>query len=113
MHEWVPAVCRGEAVFAVALTELEVGSDLAAMAMPVVREAGGWRLSGSKVWIMRASEADVYTFFARTLPDAGARGITGFLVPSGSEGLSGVEIDAMWPDRVGRVPAGAMSPRKT
>lgn len=103
LHEWAPAVCRGEAVSAVALTEPDVGSDLAAMAMPAVQEPGGWRLSGSKVWIMRAPEADVYTVFARTLPDAGARGITAFLVPANSEGLSGVAIDAMWPDRVGRL----------
>lgn len=72
LHEWVPAVCRGEAVSAVALTEPEVGSDLAAMAMPAVQEPGGWRLLGSKVWIMRAPGADIYTVFARTLPDAGA-----------------------------------------
>ena len=102
-RQWIPPVVRGEAVAAVALTEPEVGSDLAAMAMPAVRAPGGWRLSGTKVWIMKAPEADIYTVFARTSGTKGPRGITAFLVPGDSPGLSGEAIEAMWPDRVGRL----------
>ena len=101
--EWLPAVVRGELVAAVALTEPQVGSDLAAMAMPATRTPGGWLLSGSKTWIMKAPEADLYTVFARTSGSSGAHGITAFLVPGASKGLTGSPIETLWPDRVGRL----------
>lgn len=102
-REWVPRVVSGEAVSAVALTEPSVGSDIASMEMPATKVPGGWRLSGSKVWIMKAPEADIYTIFARTSNTSGAYGITAFLVPKHSEGFSGEPINSTWPDRVGRL----------
>lgn len=99
-EEWVPRVVAGEAVSAVCLTEPELGSDLASMAMPAQKVDGGWSLSGTKTWIMKAPEADIFTVFART-SGSGAKGITAFLVPRASPGLTGQAIDALWPDRVG------------
>ncbi|MGE0230295.1 MAG: acyl-CoA dehydrogenase family protein [Flavobacteriaceae bacterium] len=101
-REWVPKVVAGKAVSAVCLTEPELGSDLAGMAMPAVKVDGGWSLSGTKTWIMKAPDADIFTVFART-SDSGAKGITAFLVPRNSPGLSGEAIDALWPDRVGNM----------
>ena len=102
-REWIPRVVAGEVVTAIALTEPDRGSDAASMAMPATRVAGGWRLSGKKVWIMKAPDADVYTVFARTSGSAGPSGITAFLVPKETPGLTGVAIDALWPDRVGNI----------
>ena len=102
-REWIPRVVTGEAVTAIALTEPDCGSDAASMAMPARRVAGGWRLSGKKVWIMKAPDADIYTVFARTSGTAGPSGITAFLVPRQTPGLTGVAIDALWPDRVGNL----------
>ncbi len=101
-QEWVPLVVSGDAVTAIALTEPERGNDVASMTMAATREPGGWRLSGKKVWIMKAPEADIYTVFART-SGQGARGITAFLVPRDSQGLTGEPIDSLWPDRVGNL----------
>ncbi|MCB1477242.1 MAG: acyl-CoA dehydrogenase family protein [Rhodobiaceae bacterium] len=101
-QEWVPKVVSGEAVSAVCLTEPELGSDLASMAMPAEKADGGWSLSGTKTWIMKAPDADIYTVFART-SGSGAKGITAFLVPRSSPGLTGEAIDALWPDRVGNM----------
>jgi alkylation response protein AidB-like acyl-CoA dehydrogenase len=64
----------------------------------------GWRLSGEKIWISNAPEADFYSVFARTgTPDAGARGISAFLVPGDRPGLSGEHLDMLSPHPIGRL----------
>ncbi|HCO02500.1 MAG TPA: acyl-CoA dehydrogenase, partial [Actinobacteria bacterium] len=59
------------------------------------RDTGGWRLSGVKAWISNAPEADVYTVFARTTPDARAKGVTAFVVPGDAEGLTGEAVELL------------------
>jgi acyl-CoA dehydrogenase len=100
---WVPGVARGELVAAFALTEPDAGSDAAALALAAERDRGGWRLTGEKVWISNAPEADVYTVFARTTPGAGARGITAFVVPGDAVGLGGEPIRMLAPHAIGRL----------
>jgi acyl-CoA dehydrogenase len=60
-----------------------------------------WRLTGEKCWISNAPEADFYTVFARTTPDAGARGVTAFLVPADRPGLTGTPLDMLSPHPIG------------
>ncbi|MFB6848689.1 acyl-CoA dehydrogenase family protein [Streptomyces sp. NPDC056373] len=60
-----------------------------------------WRLTGAKCWISNAPEADFYTVFARTTPDAGARGVTAFLVPADRPGLTGRGLDMLSPHPIG------------
>jgi len=78
---WIPRLAAGEAVAAFALSEPQAGSDAAALALRADRDGGGYRLTGTKIWISNAPEADVYTVFARTKEGAGARGVTAFAVP--------------------------------
>ena len=66
VRRWLPAVAAGDAVAAFALTEPEAGSDAAALALRAEPDGPGWRLTGEKVWISNAPEADFYTVFART-----------------------------------------------
>jgi acyl-CoA dehydrogenase len=99
----VPAVARGEMVAGFALTEAEAGSDAAALALDAKPDGDGWRLTGEKVWISNAPEADFYSVFARTTPEAGAHGITAFVVPGGAEGLSGEHLDMLSPHPIGRL----------
>jgi acyl-CoA dehydrogenase len=101
IERWVPEVVAGRAVAAFALTEPEAGSDVAALGLAATRDGKGWRLTGVKKWISNAPEADVYTVFARTTPGTGARGITGFVVPGDSRGLSGEPIDLISPHAIG------------
>jgi acyl-CoA dehydrogenase len=101
--EWIPRVARGEAVAAFALSEPEHGSDAAALELRAEPDGEGWRLTGTKTWISNAPDADVYSVFARTTPDAGARGVTAFAVPGDAPGLTGDPIDLISPHPVGRL----------
>jgi acyl-CoA dehydrogenase len=101
-EEWIPRLSRGEAVAAFALSEPEAGSDAANLALRAKRERDGFRLTGTKIWISNAPEADVYSVFART-SDSGAKGVTAFAVPGESEGLSGEHLDLLAPHPIGRL----------
>ncbi|MGW7005118.1 acyl-CoA dehydrogenase family protein [Streptomyces sp. NPDC054933] len=98
---WIPRVTSGRAVAAFALTEPGAGSDAAALGLRAEPDGAGWRLTGTKRWISNAPEADFYTVFARTAPDAGARGVTAFLVPADRPGLSGEALDMLSPHPIG------------
>lgn len=86
---WLPAIARGEAVAAFALTEPDAGSDLTGMATTARRAGDDWILDGHKVWISNAGIADVYAVFAVTGPDDApfkAR-VCAFAVPADTPGL--------------------------
>ena len=100
---WIPRVSSGEAVAAFALTEPDAGSDVAALALAAEPDGAGYRLSGEKVFISNAPDADIYTVFARTTAGAGARGITAFAVPRESRGLSGEPIPFVADHPIGRL----------
>jgi hypothetical protein len=102
-RRWVPEVAAGRAVAAFALSEPDAGSDAAALALSAVRDGEGWVLTGEKTWISNAPDADVYTLFARTTPDAGPRGVTAFVVEGGSRGLSGESVELLAPHAIGRL----------
>jgi acyl-CoA dehydrogenase len=99
----VPAVARGEAVAAFALSEPGAGTDAAALTLAAEPDGAGWRLSGEKTWISNAPDADVYTVFARTSPEGGARGVTAFVVDGDAGGLSGEPIQMLAPHAIGRL----------
>lgn len=98
---WIPQVASGRAVAAFALTEPGAGSDAAALDLRAEPDGDGFRLTGTKTWISHAPDADVYTLFARTTPDAGARGVTAFVVPGDAHGLRGTPIDLIAPHAIG------------
>ena len=100
---WVPAIARGQAVAAFALTESEHGSDAAALELRAEPDGDGYRLTGVKTWITNAPDADVYTVFARTTPDAGAKGVTAFVVPGDAPGLTGEALDLVGDHPIGRI----------
>jgi len=103
VDRWLPAIAAGDAVPAFALTEPEAGSDAGALALVAERDGDGWRLTGEKIWISNAPEADVYTVFARTTPEAGPRGVSAFAVPGDRPGLSGEHLDMISPHPIGRL----------
>jgi len=103
VNTWMPEIAAGRAAAAFALTEAGAGSDAAAISTEAVRDGDGWRITGEKIWISNAPDADIYTVFARTTPDAGARGVSAFAVPGSSPGLSGEAIDMVAPHVIGRL----------
>jgi acyl-CoA dehydrogenase len=96
-------IAAGTLVAAFALSEADAGSDAAALALRAERDGDAWRLTGEKTWISNAPEADVYTVFARTTPDARARGITAFVVPGDAAGLTGEPLEMLAPHALGRL----------
>ncbi len=103
VRRWLPAVAAGDAVAAFALTEPEAGSDAAALSLLAEHDGDGWRLTGEKLWISNAPEADVYAVFARTTQGAGARGVSAFAVPGDRAGLGGEHLDMVSPHPIGRL----------
>ncbi|WP_416310619.1 acyl-CoA dehydrogenase family protein [Pseudomonas sp. W03] len=87
-QEWLPRCASGELLGAFGLTEPAAGSNPADMRTRAVREEGGWRIRGSKHYITNAREADFIVLYAKTDPDAGARGISAFMIPKGTTGVT-------------------------
>lgn len=92
---WLPAIVDGTAMGAFAMTEPEAGSDVAAMRTTATRDGDAWVIEGEKHLISNAGIADVYVLFAVTTSGAGSRGITAFVVPADTPGLSLVEAQVM------------------
>lgn len=103
VRRWIPAVAEGRAVAAFALTEPRHGSDAAHLELRADPDGDGFRLTGEKAWISNAPDADLYTVFARTTPDAGSKGVTAFAVQGDADGLSGEPVDLLAPHAVGRL----------
>jgi acyl-CoA dehydrogenase len=101
VRRWLPAVAAGDAVAAFALSEPGAGSDAAALELAAEPDGSGWRLTGQKMWISNAPEADFYTVFARTTAGARARGVSAFVVPADRPGLSGEHLDMVSPHPIG------------
>jgi alkylation response protein AidB-like acyl-CoA dehydrogenase len=84
---WLPAMQAGEALGAFALTEPHAGSDAGALRLRATPDGDGYRLTGTKIWISNAPEAERYLVFATIDPAAGTRGITAFLIERGTPGF--------------------------
>jgi butyryl-CoA dehydrogenase len=89
---WLGPMVAGDALGAFALTEPKAGSDAAAIATRAERVGPadapeGYRLTGTKIWISNAPEADRYLVFATLDPAAGSKGITAFLIEKGFDGF--------------------------
>lgn len=86
---FLPDLASGKMIGAMAMTELNAGTDSAAIeSSGVRRDDGRWVLNGKKVMIASAGEADRYITMIKTDPTKGTRGISAFLVDKGTPGLS-------------------------
>jgi len=85
---WLPRIASGEIITSFALTEPDVGSDSGAVKLKAVKDGDVYRLTGTKRYITNADKADLFTVMARTGEEAGARGVSAFLVPRDLPGMS-------------------------
>ncbi|MCO7516512.1 acyl-CoA dehydrogenase family protein [Pseudomonas guariconensis] len=85
---WLPRAATGELLGAFGLTEPAAGSNPADMRTRAIQENDGWRIRGSKHYITNAREADFIVLYAKTDADAGHHGISAFLIPKGTEGIT-------------------------
>ncbi|MEY3212703.1 MAG: hypothetical protein RIT28_3184 [Pseudomonadota bacterium] len=86
-ERWMPGLAAGKLLGAFALSEPGSGSDAASLTTTAKREGDEWVLNGTKFWITHGGYADVYVVMARS-GGPGPRGISAFLVPAGTPGLT-------------------------
>ena len=103
-RRWLSRTTTGTAIAGFALSEPASGSDVANLATTAARDGDGWVVNGEKTWISNGGIADIYTVFARTGEGPGAKGLSCFLVPAGTEGLTIEErIDVIAPHPLARL----------
>ena len=86
-RRYLPTLISGEHVGALAMSEPDAGSDVVSMRLRAEKRGDRYILNGSKMWITNGPEADTLVIYAKTDPDAAARGITAFLVERGFSGF--------------------------
>ena len=87
-RRWLPSALAGETIGALAVTEPEAGSDVAAIKTRARRDGDGWVLNGTKIFISNGAWADFVVVAAKTDPDAGHSGITLFVVEKDAPGFT-------------------------
>lgn len=93
---FLPKLISGDFVGALAMSEPNAGSDVVSMKLRAEQKGDRFVLNGSKMWITNGGDADVMVVYAKTDPDAGAKGITAFLVEKGMKGFThGTHLDKL------------------
>jgi acyl-CoA dehydrogenase len=102
--KYLPRVANGQAIAAFALSELNAGSDVAAMQCGARRDGDAYVLNGDKTWISNGGIADFYVLFARTGEGEGSRGISAFVIDSDTPGFrSGERVEVIAPHPLARL----------
>ena len=103
-QQYLPRVVKGSAIAAFALSELDAGSDVAALQCEARRDGDAYILNGEKTWISNGGIADFYILFARTGEAPGSRAITAFIVDSTAPGFEIAErIEVIAPHPLARL----------
>jgi alkylation response protein AidB-like acyl-CoA dehydrogenase len=92
---WLGRLASGRAIGAFALSEARAGSDAANQETVARLDDRGYVIDGAKVWVANAEAADVAIVFAATEPGARGRGVSAFLVPLSSPGISQRPSDSL------------------
>ena len=87
-EHYLPKLISGEHVGALAMSEPGAGSDVVSMQLRAEQRGDRYILNGTKMWITNGPDADVLVVYAKTEPDAGARGITAFIIERDFAGFS-------------------------
>ena len=85
---YLPKLINGEHVGALAMSEPSAGSDVVSMQLKAMRDGDHYVLDGRKMWITNGPEADVLVVYAKTAPEAGARGISAFIIEKSFAGFT-------------------------
>src|ERR671937_22607 len=87
-ERWLRRLATGQVIGAFALSEPEAGTDAANQKTTAAREGDGYRIRGRKVWVANAEEAAVAIVFACTRPGLRGQGVTAFLLPMNTPGIT-------------------------
>ncbi|WP_199259587.1 isovaleryl-CoA dehydrogenase [Paracoccus binzhouensis] len=86
--KYLPDLCSGKAVGALAMSEEGAGSDVVGMKLRAEKKNDRYVLNGNKYWITNAPDAHTLVVYAKTDPEAGSKGITALIVERGMKGFS-------------------------
>ena len=86
-RHYLPKLISGQHVGALAMSEPGAGSDVVSMRTKAIKKGDRYILNGSKMWITNGPQAETLIVYAKTDPDAGARGITAFIIEKGMKGF--------------------------
>ncbi|RPH22153.1 MAG: isovaleryl-CoA dehydrogenase [Alteromonadaceae bacterium TMED7] len=86
--KYLPKLCTGEHVGALAMSEPNAGSDVVSMKLRADKNGDKYILNGNKMWITNGPDADVFVIYAKTDISAGSKGITAFIVERDYPGFS-------------------------
>ncbi|QQD17234.1 isovaleryl-CoA dehydrogenase [Spongiibacter nanhainus] len=86
--QYLPKLCSGEHIGALAMSEPNAGSDVVSMKLRAEKKGDRYILNGNKMWITNGPDAHVYVIYAKTDPEAGPRGMTAFIVERDFPGFS-------------------------
>jgi isovaleryl-CoA dehydrogenase len=87
-RRYLPKLVSGETVGALAMSEPGAGSDVVSMRLKAVKKGDRYVLNGTKMWITNGPDAGTLVVYAKTAPEAGAKGITAFIIEQGFKGFS-------------------------
>ncbi|RUO65583.1 isovaleryl-CoA dehydrogenase [Pseudidiomarina planktonica] len=87
-EKYLPKLCSGEHVGALAMSEPNAGSDVVAMKLKAKRDGDHFILNGNKMWITNGPDAHVLVVYAKTNPEKNSRGITAFIIEKDFPGFS-------------------------
>jgi isovaleryl-CoA dehydrogenase len=90
-RRYLPKLLSGEHVGALAMSEPGAGSDVVSMQLKAVKQGDRYVLDGRKMWITNGPEADVLVVYAKTNPEAGARGISAFIIEKDFKGFKAAQ----------------------
>src|SRR5574343_322151 len=94
--KYLPKLISGEHVGALAMSEPNAGSDVVSMKLRADKKGDRYVLNGAKMWITNGGDADTLVVYAKTDPEAGAKGMTAFIVEKGMKGLRhGTHLDKL------------------
>ena len=95
-QRFLPKLISGEHVGALAMSEANAGSDVVSMKLKAEKKGDRYVLNGSKMWITNGGDADTLVVYAKTDSNAGARGMTAFIVEKGMKGFGcGTHLDKL------------------
>lgn len=87
-QKYLPKLCSGEHIGALAMSEPNAGSDVVSMKLRADKKGDHYLLNGNKMWITNGPDAHTYVIYAKTDIDAGSKGMTAFIVERGYKGFS-------------------------
>ncbi len=95
-QKYLPKLISGDHIGALAMSEPNAGSDVVSMKLRADKKGDRYVLNGAKMWITNGGDADTLVVYANTDPDAGAKGMTAFIVEKGFKGFShGSHLDKL------------------